>query len=154
MTQLHNFQFLEPNRELYPVFAMILLTFLVNAAMMISRIIISMNINIQKFPTRSLAGPVFATVEKYGNNFQNLLEIPILFYVLSILLFVTRQFGDFYTYMSWAFVLGRYLHSIVHCTVNHVRIRAMLWLISTVVVYAMWFEFIRSALTDSSPYQR
>src|SRR5689334_2649815 len=100
---------------LAPVFAMVLLQLIVTILMISARVgIINRDkVKINKFPTRSDAVALFAPVEKYANNFQNLLELPILFYVLTILICLTNSVSPFFQNCAWVFVFFRYCHSAI-----------------------------------------
>ena len=78
-----------------------------------------------------------------SDNLKNLFEIPTLFYALLLYLYVTSQVDGVYVMASWIFVAFRVLHSAVHCTINIVMLRFLLYCISTL---ALWFMAIRAAL--------
>ena len=82
-------------------------------------------------------------VSNPSDNLKNLFEIPVLFYVLVLYLFVTNQVDGAYVNAAWIFVAFRALHSAVHCTFNLVMLRFYLYLISTV---AVWYIAVRAAL--------
>jgi len=75
---------------------------------------------------------------KVNNNYNNLLEIPILFYVISILIYVTNNTDLFYVVLSWLFVLTRYIHSYIHTTYNNVRHRRIPFLIGVLILIIEW----------------
>lgn len=76
-----------------------------------------------------------------SENFQNLFEVPVLFYVLCALLLATHSVSTFLVVGAWVFVILRGLHSLVHCTYNQVMHRFILYLLSTLVLFAMWGVF-------------
>ncbi len=78
-----------------------------------------------------------------SDNLKNLFEIPVIFYVLALYLFVTNQVDTAYVSAAWVFVMFRALHSAIHCTVNIVMLRFYLYLFSTL---AVWFIAARAAL--------
>jgi hypothetical protein len=129
-----------------PVFGMILLTFLVWLYMYVRRI---------SFITKNQLSPVDLAVpgalaqlsppavSNPSDNFQNLFEIPVLFYVLAVYLFVTEQVDTTYVAAGWIFFVFRVSHSAVHCTINIVMLRFYLYLLSTT---AVWFIAARAAL--------
>ena len=82
-------------------------------------------------------------VSNPSDNFKNLFEVPVLFYVLALYLFSTSLVDPLYMNATWVFVGFRALHSVVHCTVNIVMLRFYLYLISTL---AVWFMGLRAAL--------
>jgi hypothetical protein len=89
-----------------------------------------------------------ARVTQISNCFQNQLELPILFYVLAILVLVTRQADVWFVLLGWAFVALRLLHALVHTTSNHVPTRFNLFAASAIVLMVMWAYFAaRLALT-------
>ncbi len=128
-----------------PVFATMFLTLLVWVYMYIRRIHFITN---HKLSPTDLAPAAFAQLSPPGvsnpsDNFKNLFEIPVLFYALSLYLFVTNQVDVIYVTAAWAFVALRALHSAVHCTINIVLLRFYLYLFSTL---AVWFTAGRAAL--------
>jgi hypothetical protein len=129
-----------------PVFAAMLLTFVVWVYMYVRRIRF---INASQLAPADLAVPGELArvsppeVSNPSDNLKNLFEIPVLFYALALYLFVTQQVDGVYVAAAWVFVVGRALHSAVHCTVNLVMLRFYLYLASTL---AVWFIAGRAAL--------
>ncbi len=76
-----------------------------------------------------------------SNNYDNLLALPMLFYVLCVLLFVTQEFDFAQVVLAWMFVALRFLHSFIHTTYNNVRHRMRSFLGGVVVLLAMWVLF-------------
>lgn len=129
-----------------PVFAMFLLTFVVWLFMYVRRIrfITGSGLTPEQLAVPGeLARVSPAVVSNPSDNLKNLFEIPVLFYALALVLFVTGQVDAVYLVAAWAFVAFRALHSAVHCTVNVVMVRFYLYLGSTL---ALWFMAARAAL--------
>lgn len=82
-------------------------------------------------------------VSNPSDNFKNLFEIPVLFYIMVLYLFATKQVDAIYVNAAWIFFWFRTLHSAVHCTFNAVMLRFYLYLAATL---AVWFIAIRAAL--------
>ena len=61
------------------------------------------------------------------NAFSNQFELPVLFYVLTILEYVTHLAGIVFVVLAWVFVIFRILHAYVHVTSNIVRLRGALY---------------------------
>ena len=80
-------------------------------------------------------------------SFSNQFELPVLFYVLTILAFVTHLAGIVFVVLAWIFVLFRYLHAYVHVTSNVVRLRGALYGVSALVLAIMWAIYIVEVLT-------
>ncbi len=71
-------------------------------------------------------------------HFINLFEMPVLFYVVVILTYVSAQTGSWMTALAWIYVATRYLHTWVHLTSNDVLTRFRVYLGSNVVLTALW----------------
>lgn len=76
-----------------------------------------------------------------ADNFSNLFEIPMLFYVLCILAFAANAVTPLLVAGGWAFVILRAIHSFIHCTYNQVMHRFTVYLISTLILFALWGVF-------------
>lgn len=128
---------------LYPVLALVMLTFVVWALMGFYRIrfLLVQRIHPQQVATRHQAGHVFAPVAKVADHFQNLFEVPVLFYALVALLLLTDLCDTGYVTMAWAFVVGRMAHAWIHCTYNKVRHRFLAFVVSSLVLWGMWGRF-------------
>ncbi|MGI9221859.1 MAG: MAPEG family protein [Woeseiaceae bacterium] len=74
-------------------------------------------------------------------NFRNLFELPVLFYALCLYLFVTGSVDAIFVGSAWAYVGLRTLHSLIHCTLNIVKLRFIAYMLSSIV---LWFMFIRA----------
>jgi hypothetical protein len=79
----------------------------------------------------------------YGNQF----ELPVLFYVLTILAWVTRHADLIFVVLAWIFVIFRYLQAYVHVTSNRVRLRGAFFGVSALVLAIMWIIYIVEILT-------
>ena len=82
-----------------------------------------------------------------GNAFSNQFELPVLFYVLTILEYVTHLAGIVFVVLAWVFVLFRVLHAGVHVTSNVVRLRGALYGMGGLVLAIMWVIYIVEVLT-------
>lgn len=76
-----------------------------------------------------------------ADNFRNLFEVPVLFYVLCLALYATQEWGALVLGGSWLFVGLRALHSAIHCTYNNVLHRFYVYVTSTVLLFALWTWF-------------
>jgi hypothetical protein len=78
-----------------------------------------------------------------SDNLKNLFELPTVFYVVVLYIYVTNQVDAAYLWAAWGFFLFRALHSAVHCTFNFIPLRFALYVISA---GALWFSVLRAAL--------
>ncbi len=84
-------------------------------------------------------------------SFSNQFEIPVLFYVLTILAYVTHLAGLIFVILAWIFVIFRLLHAYVHVTSNTVRVRGTLYGIAVVALAINWAIYIFEVLTLPRP---
>jgi hypothetical protein len=108
-----------------PFFAMIALTFVVWSYMYARRIPFIVRSNL---PPEQLTPVEFArlsppAVSNPSDNLKNLIELPTVFYVLVLCLYVTNHVDVTSVSAAWLFVGSRVLHSAVHCTLNFVPLR-------------------------------
>jgi len=84
---------------------------------------------------------------QFANSFSNQFEMPVLFYVLTILEYVTHLAGIVFVVLAWIFVIFRVLHAYVHVTSNIVPLRGALYGITAFALIAIWAIFIVEVLT-------
>jgi hypothetical protein len=77
-----------------------------------------------------------------GYSFQNQFELPMLFYVLTILAIITKHADFLFVIMAWIFVLTRLAHAYVHCTNNNLHARGAFYGIGALVLAIMWLIFM------------
>ena len=82
-----------------------------------------------------------------GNAFSNQFELPVLFYVLTILAYITHHAGFLFVVLAWVFVIFRLFQAYVHVTNNKVRLRGMLYGVGALVLAIMWVIYIVEVLT-------
>jgi len=58
-----------------------------------------------------------------GYSYSNQFEMPVLFYVLTILAYFTRHAGIVFVVLAWIFVIFRYSQAYVHVTSNQTLAR-------------------------------
>jgi hypothetical protein len=73
-----------------------------------------------------------------ARHFSNLFEMPVLFYVGLLMIYVTRQTTPWLVGCAWFYVALRYLHTYVHLTANDVRVRVGVYFASGCVLLVMW----------------
>jgi hypothetical protein len=74
-------------------------------------------------------------------NFTDLLEMPVLFYVICLILYVSARVDELFLWLAWLYVALRALHTVVHLTYNNMRHRMTLFALSNFVVILMWVFF-------------
>jgi hypothetical protein len=74
--------------------------------------------------------------------FSNQFELPVLFYVITILSIITRHADFIYVALAWIFVLSRLGHAFVFTTSNVVKVRGAIYGIGAFVLLIMWIIFM------------
>jgi hypothetical protein len=77
-----------------------------------------------------------------GNSFSSQFEMPVLFYVLTVLAIITKHADVLFVVLSWVFVLSRLAHAYIHVTSNNLRLRGPYFGVGAVVLAIMWLIFI------------
>ena len=77
-------------------------------------------------------------VTKTSRNFNNLFEVPILFYVVCCLFISLRIESEIAVIFAWLFVLSRILHSYIHLTYNYIIHRMLSFWAGLMFVLALW----------------
>jgi hypothetical protein len=73
-------------------------------------------------------------------NYQNLLELPLLFYVVCTLLYVSNGAAASVVQWAWIFVGLRMAHSLVHIGYNNVVHRLLVFTASNFVLIKLWYD--------------
>ena len=76
------------------------------------------------------------------NAVSNQFELPVLFYVLTILSIITRHADLLFVVLAWLFVLLRLVHAYIHVTDNDVRRRGVVFITGATVLMLMWAIFM------------
>src|ERR1700686_1466752 len=75
---------------------------------------------------------------QFAYAFSNQFELPVLFYVLTILEIITRHADLVFVVLAWIFVIFRILQALVHVTSNNVRMRGTYYGFGALVLVVMW----------------
>ncbi|MBO9663211.1 MAPEG family protein [Dokdonella sp.] len=73
-----------------------------------------------------------------NRNFMNLLEVPVLFYVVGLVAYVTQHVDATAVALAWSYVALRVLHSLIHLSYNHVIHRLAVFAASNLVLAVLW----------------
>src|SRR5512132_2273848 len=73
-----------------------------------------------------------------ADNFRNLFELPVLFYLALVVLAITGYVTTTALVLAWLFVALRVLHSAIQCTYNRVYHRFYVYLGGSLVLWALW----------------
>ena len=128
---------------IYPVFCLVILTFIMAFATGISRLISVRRKQINPKYYVLLSGDTPPDyVQKIGRNFANLLEVPVLFYLLAVLVITLEINNALLLNLAWLYVVLRLVHTIIHVSYNYVMHRFMVFGLSVLTLLIMWVQFI------------
>jgi hypothetical protein len=72
---------------------------------------------------------------------MNLLELPVLFYVVCLMFFVTNRVDMMVVQVAWVYVGFRLAQTLIHITYNNVVHRLTMFAISNFVLVSLWGMF-------------
>ncbi len=126
------------NPLIWPLFAMALLSFFVWLRLFQTRIGEMKRRRINPQAAASSAQTAQFEDTRAADNFRNLFELPVLFYVAVLLAVATDVRSAAILSLAWAFVALRTLHSYIHCTYNRVNHRFGAYLLGGAALWALW----------------
>ncbi|MFT3789657.1 MAG: MAPEG family protein [Rudaea sp.] len=123
----------------WPAVALVLLTFVVQVRMFLAR---TAEIRRERIPLREIAtsAQLYARLRdvQAADNFRNLFELPVVFYLGVVIAFLTAQVNALTLALAWTFVVSRIAHSYIHCTSNRVRYRFYAYAFGVCVMWVFW----------------
>lgn len=128
---------------LYPMFSMVLLTFIMACIAVKIRFLSVKNGEVSYKYFRFMDGqdvPDF--IKKTTRNFNNQFEIPTLFYVVCTL-YICLNIESFITlFFAWLFIFFRVAHAYIHLTYNHILHRMLTFWASFMCVMVLWINLL------------
>ena len=88
--------------------------------------------------SRSSAQGLLGDSETAADNYANLFESPVLFYIAILLTLLLMVQDSILVILSWTYVTSRYIHSFIHITYNQVMHRFSVFIFSSFVLLAIW----------------
>jgi hypothetical protein len=73
-----------------------------------------------------------------NRNYMNLLELPMLFYVVCVVLYVTAGTSRPALMVAWIYVALRVVHSLIHLSYNRVVHRLSVFALSNAALGSLW----------------
>lgn len=135
---------------LYPMAALVVLTFVVALLMLRERIraVKSHQVSLGYFRVYENKGTELpARMLVTQRCFQNLLEIPPLFYIACLAAMVLGYEGAVSLTLAWVYVLCRVWHVFIHLGANNVLWRMRVFLLGNLVLLALWGLLVAGQLT-------
>lgn len=79
-------------------------------------------------------------VHKVVNNLNNQFQLPLVFIAACVLAIGQGLSSDSLVTNAWGFVISRYLHALVHVTINQVLLRSLIFGVGVYFLVSMWWE--------------
>ena len=134
---------MEVSGLVYPMAAMVLLTFVVLIAMFRSRVraVRAGEVNAYFYKTYQGEGEPDSTL-RLSQHFSNMLEAPTLFYVACVTAMVVGEAALLFHFLAWLYVVLRMAHAYIHTGRNKLRSRVRVYFASWIVLLLMWFDLV------------
>jgi hypothetical protein len=125
-----------------PVVALVILTAIVFVLMVVYRnlAVIRGAASLRYFQSATVDQPA-EKVERPARAYANLLELPVLFYAVCLLMLTTGSFDSIQVSLAWVFVAARYAHALIHIGFNYVPLRFTAFLAGAVTLAVIWTRF-------------
>ena len=124
------------NPLLLPLLAMVGVTLLVWVRLYLVRIPEMKRSRIRPQQLAGSADKGLLKDTRASDNFINLFEVPVLFYVLVLATMLSGVSDGALLGLAWAFVGLRVLHSLIQCSYNRVMHRFAVYALATVTLFA------------------
>lgn len=80
-------------------------------------------------------------LERPARAFNNLMQVPMLFYVVTLMMIAAPWVDRPQIRLAWIYVAFRILHTIIYISVNYVPFRFATYAASCVTLAVMWARF-------------
>ncbi len=79
-----------------------------------------------------------------GRHVQNHFEVPPLFYIVVLFLYMTNSVTSLAVGLAWLFFASRCVHSFIHLGSNNVTHRVIIFALSGLILVALWILLLIS----------
>jgi hypothetical protein len=128
---------------IYPLSMMLLLVMLLFVGLFVARVsaLYTKKVDFKYYEVfKGAQAPEYLT--KVTNNLNNLFEVPPIFYMAAILVIVLNIENESILFNAWGFVVARYMHSLVHITINNYLIRGSVFTVSIYFLTMLWLGIL------------
>jgi hypothetical protein len=134
----------------YPMFAMVVLTFVVLVQLFRTRVraVSEGRIPVDYFRIYQGA-PEPESAAKLSRHFTNLFEAPTLFYVVCLAAMILKTIQPLTLVLAWAYVCSRVAHATIHLGSNALRWRIAAYFTSWIFLFALWVNLVLAALQST-----
>lgn len=132
----------DPNHMLMPVFALVTLPFIIalRLAYLRNAAVASKKVPLDDFKLLRDTTKHDDTMLAVSRNYINLFEMPVLFYLVVVLYYVTYKADMTALTLAWGYVACRYIHTLVHIGKNEVPLRFAAFGGSVAFLLGLWVK--------------
>ena len=125
---------------IYPILAVVLMNFIVMFHMryMISKAIKNRDVEYKYFKAYESSAPEYLLTSRH--HYKNFFEIPILFYLLCLVLYMIDDVSVIDLWIAWLFVVFKGVHSYIRITSNYVPYRAYSFFVCVFLLFGGWIN--------------
>jgi len=126
-----------------PAIALMLWTFIVSMRMVFDRVTAAKkgDVDPRYYKTYRDNSGVPEHIIKFGNHYNNLFQMPMLFYVLTVMIYVTQKIDFVFLGLAWLFVATRIIHTFIHLKRNNPLYRLMAFGPGVLILFVMVLKF-------------
>ena len=123
---------------IYPVLPVVLMNFIVMFHMryMIVKAIKNRDTKYKYFRAYAGSAPEYLLTARH--HYKNFFEIPILFYLLCLVLYIIDDVSAIDLWIAWLFVIFKGIHSYIRITSNYVPYRAYSFNVCAFLLLGGW----------------
>jgi len=142
---------MDPSAIIFPAVAMFMLTFSVFVYTGGSRLaaIRRREVSIRYYRLYN-EGEQTPRLQVIGRHLQNHYEVPPLFYVAVILLYVTGSVTPVAVVFAWLYFASRCAHSFIHLGSNNVTHRFVAFAASGLILAGLWIQLLISVASSAA----
>ncbi|MFB3117862.1 MAG: MAPEG family protein [Myxococcota bacterium] len=136
---------MESSAIIFPAAAMFMLTFSVIAYLGASRLAAIRRGTVSiRYYRRYSEGEQTPRLQVIGRHTQNHFEVPPLFYIVVLFLYVTNGVTPLAVAFAWLYFASRCVHSFIHLGSNNVTQRAIVFALSGLIMVGLWILLLLS----------
>jgi len=83
-------------------------------------------------------------MKQAGDSYSNQYELPVLFFALCLILFLTNSVTSLAVTLAWVFAVSRIVHALIHLTFNHIMTRFSVFFIGVLSLTGLFILTARA----------
>jgi len=135
---------------IYPTALLVTLTFIVSIALVSYRFYLVRTQQVHPgYFKLNRGGKPPKRHEALLDNYNNLFQVPILYYAVVAFAIVTQNIDETLVTLAWAFVGLRIVHTLIHVIYNNILHRLAVFFAAYVAVGMMWIQLVSAIISPA-----